>query len=169
MKLAAILSSILALAVPIHAADYRNFSGPADFTFNIPAVISGAPTPGMAVTVNLTGLTPSTFAGIGLSKPKDLSPEQYQVLSAAIAEQLPDYLDTYKGAMNLDSCDLTCCEEACFALLLLPFFTLVCSKSAPFQVSILIEGERSRRDTNKPLSDTVPRVIQSKSASSASV
>lgn len=169
MKLAAILSSVLAIAVPIHAADYKNFSGPADFTFNIPAVISGAPTPSMAITVNLTGLTPSTFAGMGLSKPKDLSPEQYQVLSAAIAKQLPDYLDTYKGAMNLDSCDLTCCEEACFALLLLPFFTLVCSKSAPFQLSMLIDGGRSHRDTNKPLADKISPVIQSRSASSASV
>lgn len=128
MKFITFFSTILATVVPIHAANSQA-SVPTEFTFNMPAAYSGFPNPGGSVTVNLTGLSPRTFALIGSIKTGD--PEQFQALEIAIKQQIPDYLATVQDIMKLGNqdCDLSCCEELCFLIAWLPFFTAACSKS----------------------------------------
>ncbi|KAM7184474.1 hypothetical protein V8F20_012213 [Naviculisporaceae sp. PSN 640] len=125
MKLATFLSTILAAAVPLYAAHFEA-SSPAEFTFNVPAIYSGFQSPGGSVTLNLTGLNPSTLASI--DNTKTIGPEQFRAIEAAIEDQIPDYISAVKSVMKLDECDLMCCEGLCFLIVWLPFFTAACIK-----------------------------------------
>ncbi|KAK4206973.1 hypothetical protein QBC37DRAFT_487819 [Rhypophila decipiens] len=117
MKFAAFLSTLLAVATPINAEN--------GFVFDLPSIVPGAPNPAASFHVNLTGIHNTTFAGSGAAQ---LSQTLNQDLMNALEHQIPAYIRTYQDSMKLagQECDFQCCEAACFAVIWIPFATIIC-------------------------------------------